>query len=200
MERKVSTGQDRRAVGREPSGCHRIFEDVALRFWQGLSGKVFDQRVPAAVRDRRDHRGSRLLYTRYAQHGLADALEQCRTPLGLHRAATRTDVGDEDGIRIVAEADASQSGKRLDEESAADHQHQRERDLRDDERAAEPESRFADDRTSLRLERFVRFDPRAAQRRHRPEDQGGRDGHGSRERQHPPVRCQVETDRVLCGR
>ena len=125
------------------------------------------------------HRGQRLA-------GGAIELERGVAVGELARA--RADAHRDDALGIEAGGDLLQADEASHQQAGADQQHQRDRDFRDHEEAAQPapaaaEAAFALRVPAARLERGVEIDARRAQRRREAEEDAGanRDGKGEDE-------------------
>jgi hypothetical protein len=131
---------------------------------------------------------------------------RCRARAGTARSARRlqtrwqrVDSGDEHPVALEADTEHRERGERLHEEAGGDDEHQRERDLTDDEQAAQAEAGLASIASFSRFERVVRLDARAAQSRGHSEHHCG-DRDRRREPYDPPVDRQCEEDVVDGGR
>jgi hypothetical protein len=132
---------------------------------------------------------------------------RCRARAGTARSARRlqtrwqrVDGGDEHPVALEADTEHRERGERLHEEAGGDDEHQRERDLTDDEQAAQAEAGLASIASFSRFERVVRLDARAAQSRGHSEHHCGGDRDRRREPYDPPVDRQCEEDVVDGGR
>ena len=136
----------------------------------------------------------RALHARHRQRRLSHTLPQVRPVLLRHAAALCVHVHDQNRIRIEPETHVGKRRERPDEKAGADDEHERQRNLQDDHRAAEAEARLADNRASLFLQRVVRLHARRAQRGNRSEEQRRRHRDKRGEHEDAPVDPDVERD------
>jgi hypothetical protein len=103
-------------------------------------------------------------------------------------------VGVEAGIEVDGVAQGAQ------EEARADEQHERERDLRDDERVAQAEAAQPGRRAAgVVLERRDEIGARGVERGGEAEDEARRERDGEREEQHARVDREIEQRRLFRG-
>src|SRR6185312_14048411 len=108
----------------------------------------------------------------------------------LRRCLRPADVrgGEQDLIATKAGIERRQPSPAAEEQSRADDEHQRERNLRDDERLTQAETTVPlGDTTPLRLHRRLWVDASGAPRRHEAEQQPGEGRDTDREQEHPLI-------------
>ena len=112
----------------------------------------------------------------------------------------RIDRRDDDWPAVESEVQVCERRKRAQEEAGCHDEHQRQRDLPDDQRVSERETALAHHTTALLLERIVRLHLRRAERGDGAEEHCGRDCNRGREQEHPPVEREVQEHGVRrCG-
>jgi hypothetical protein len=197
---EVAAGQQRRAVRAEPAGADPVEGGDVVFLWQRRTIRHLDARAGGAAADRRYGRQRGALHARHCGGGVERTPEQLEACSRLQTRGQRIDSGDEHRVAVEAEIARRERGERPHEQAGGDDEHQRERDLADNEQAAQAEAVLASIASSSRFERVVRLDARAAQGRGHPEQHRGGDRHGRREAEDPPVDRQREEDVVDGGR
>ena len=123
-----------------------------------------------------------------------------RLVASLHRQAglAQVDAGHDDAVAVEARIDVDEILQAAREQERADEQHERERDLGDDERAPDADALAAGRQAAAAdLEDAVRADPRRLQRGRKAEDHARADREGGGEPEHPPVEAEVEDHRLV---
>jgi hypothetical protein len=177
----------------EVSRADEVDKHRPLAVCQGrrCSGHV-DPPRPCRPADGRDGRCGCAGNARDGGNGSARALVQRRTIRRLYAAPLRVDVDDEQAIPIEAKVERREGRESPDEEARSQNEHERQRDLHDDQSVAEARAAFACGTPSLRLQRIHRLHARRAKCRRGAEEHGGCSRDARREGEDAPVEPQIE--------
>ncbi len=166
----------------------------------GLPSSSSSRYAPRAAADRRDDGERRARHARRGRRGIPQPDEQVSAHVRFELQRLDVDGRDQHGLPVEAEVEVGERRERAHEESRADEQHHRQRDLDDDEQVAEREAVLSRDPAALGLHRVVGIDACRAQGGDGPEDHGRRDGDAGREPEHAPVEGHLQVHVVRGGR
>jgi hypothetical protein len=112
----------------------------------------------------------------------------------------RADRDDQRPVGLESEVAVCQRGQGADEQSRADEQHERQRNLRHHQGAREPDAPSGRRPSSVLLHRVDRCNASSSKRRNDAEEQRGADGDHRGESKHPPVDADIEEYPIRCRR
>ena len=152
--------------------------------------------VPAHAAERPDHRHRSGLHPGNGRRGLLQL--GVEPGAAFRRQPAGFDEGDLQPLRLEADVARRQGRERAAEQAGSDHEHQRQRDLPDDERAGD---RAAPGRAAVAgvRDRLGGVEPPRPPRRDQAEADGGQHRQRHHEPHEPPVDRQRERDRIVGG-
>jgi len=191
---EIASGQDRRAHRLEVTGADAVEVYVLVR----LHAVDEDAIVPAAAADRDDERLRGRHHAWQRRHAPRDVVIQRRPSWLWHAGVPEIEVGDDKAFLLEPGIQRHQVAEAADEQQGADDQHERQRDLTDDQRAAHAETLAGvGGSAAAGLHRGAGCDAGGAQRGHQAEQQTGRGGEGRGKGEHPPVEGERDEDSVV---
>jgi hypothetical protein len=180
--------EDAEVAGRDEHEAHRI---LARRV--GAGRREGHHRLVLVAGERQEPGERRGAHARVRRQPLEQRVVERGGARAVVALQPRVDERHRDALGVVAGLGAERRAQAAHEESRPGEQHQAERELRDDERAAEP-------RASLRLGAGLQHAddvrPRRLHRRHEPEEQHGDQRQHDRREHHAPADVGAERGQV----